>query len=154
LEWACPTVQLRLEEVDRLLSIVEAQRGPRTAVACVLTRPPESVLLYAPARDSREESAPAFVLFDSHARPDHAGAAFVLLASGAALLAYLRATGFGQALQASLVDSANKNSTDGFLQLQLEHYALLDACVLRLSDVGAKQPIEAARFSRRSDRLP
>lgn len=71
------------ELVQEMAALARERRAP---IAAMLTKPPESVLLCC---DPTPGSAAPFLLFDSHKRPWHDGAAFVTFASGQALTRYV-----------------------------------------------------------------
>lgn len=75
--------QLGTTQFKELLARMAAcQKATRTGVCAVVTKPPETILVYlAP------DGTPA--LFDSHERPHHDGAAYVTFADMAELQAYL-----------------------------------------------------------------
>jgi len=80
------SVDLMSEVVDRLGTIVN--HGFRSASA-LLTKPPESVLIHWPY-PSLNNGLSRPMLFDSHRRPEHDGAAILVFENQLQLTAYLR----------------------------------------------------------------
>lgn len=117
-------MQDRVAELPRLLDELTAlAREQRAPVCCLLTKPPESVLLYFnPAGGVR---AP-YALFDSHKRQWHNGAAFLFFVSQAQLCLYIQRFLFPQA------DSEGGGSGDAGGRLDESLYFMFEATFLAL----------------------